>query len=230
MTDLLTYEHRDGVARIALDDGKVNALSIAMLGEIHAALDQAEADEAVVMIRGREGFLSAGFDLKVFREEPERLGEMLRLGADLSERILSFPRPVLVACSGHAIAAGSFALLAADARIGVDGPFEIGLNEVKIGLTLPLFVVELARQRLTPTHFNRATVNAHMYRPADAIEAGFLDRVVGAAELEEACEAAAAELVGLNKEAHIATKLRVRGAALEALHEAIEAELPPVTR
>ena len=228
MSDLLTYEHHDRVARITLDDGKVNALSIAMLREIHAALDQAEADQAVVMLRGREGFLSAGFDLKVFREEPERLGEMLRLGADLCERILAFPTPVLIACSGHAIAAGSFLLMAADARIGVEGPFEIGLNEVKIGLTLPLFVVELARHRLNPPHFDRALVTARMYRPEEAIEPGFLDRVVPPGELEEASEAAAQELAGLNFDAHAATKLRVRGAALEALRTAIEAELPPL--
>lgn len=228
MNDLLTYEHRDGVARVTLDDGKVNALSISMLRELHDALDRAEAEEAVVLIGGREGFLSAGFDLKVFREEPERLGEMLRLGAELCERMLSFPRPVLVASGGHAIAAGSFLLLAADVRIGADGPFDIGLNEVRIGLTLPLFVVELARHRLAPAHFDRALVTARMYRPPDAVAAGFLDRVVAPEELEEASEAAAQELVALNAEAHAATKLRVRGAALEALHAAIEAELPPL--
>jgi enoyl-CoA hydratase len=226
--DLLTYELRDRVARIALDDGKVNALSIAMLREIHAALDQAEEDKAVVLLTGREGFLSAGFDLKVFREEPERLGEMLRLGADLSERILAFPTPVLIASSGHAIAAGSFLLMSADYRIGVEGPFQIGLNEVQIGLTLPLFVVELARHRLTPPQFDRATVTAHMYGPEEAVGAGFLDRVVAPADLEEAAAAAAAEMAGLNPEAHAATKLRTRGAALEALHTAIEAELPPL--
>jgi enoyl-CoA hydratase len=228
MSELLTYEHRDHVARVTLDDGKVNALSIPMLREFHAALDQAEADQAVVHIGGREGFLSAGFDLKVFREEPERLGEMLRLGAELCERLLSFPRPVLIASGGHAIAAGSFLLLAADVRIGADGPFDIGLNEVRIGLTLPLFVVELARHRLAPAHFDQALVTARMYRPADAVDPGFLDRVVAPADLEEASTAAAQELVALNPEAHAATKLRVRGTALEALRAAIEAELPPL--
>jgi enoyl-CoA hydratase len=228
MSDLLTYELSDRVARITLDDGKVNALSIAMLREIHAAFDQAEADGAVVWLGGREGFLSAGFDLKVFREEPERLAEMLRLGADLCERILGFPTPVLISSTGHAIAAGSFLLMSADLRIGADGPFEIGLNEVKIGLTLPLFVVELARQRLSPVHFNRALVTARMYRPDEAIEPGFLDRVVPPDQLEEASAAAVQELAGLNMDAHAATKLRVRGAALDALHGAIEAELPPL--
>ena len=172
MSDLLTYSRDDRVASITLDDGKVNALSIPMLREIHAALDQAEADGAVVALGGREGYLSAGFDLRVFREEPENLPEMLRLGATLCERLLSFPTPVVVACSGHAIAAGSFLLLAADARIGVEGPFKIGLNEVRIGLTMPLFVVELARHRLVPAHFDRAVISAVMYEPGDAVTAG----------------------------------------------------------
>jgi enoyl-CoA hydratase len=226
VADLLTHDRDDRVASITLDDGKVNALSIPMLREIHAALDQAEADRSIVVLGGREGYLSAGFDLGVFREEPERLPEMLRLGATLCERLLSFPTPVLVVCSGHAIAAGSFLLLAADARIGVEGPFKIGLNEVRIGLTMPLFVIELARHRLAPAHFDRAIVSAAMYGPAEAVTAGFLDGAVAPADLGEVRRAAVEEPAGLNPEAHAATKLRARGAALTALHAAIESEFP----
>jgi enoyl-CoA hydratase len=226
MSDLLSYSRDDRVAAVTLDDGKVNALSIPMLHELHAAFDQAEADGALVVLGGREGYLSAGFDLNVFRSEPERLPEMLRLGATLCERMLSFPTPVLVASSGHAIAAGSFLLLSADARIAVDGPFKIGLNEVRIGLTMPLFVVEIARHRLAPAHFDRAVISAAMYGPAEAVTAGFLDRVVAPEELAEATATTAADLAGLNPEAHAATKLRARGTALAALREAIETELP----
>lgn len=228
MSDLLTYSLDERVATIALDDGKVNALSIAMLREIHGALDQAEADGAVVVLTGRPGYLSAGFDLRVFREEPERLPEMLRLGATLCERMLSFPTPVLIAASGHAVAAGSFLLLSADARIGVDGGFTIGLNEVRIGLTMPLFVIELARHRLAPAHFDRAVITAAMYGPAEAVAAGFLDRVAAPDDFAEATAAAAADLAGLNPEAHAATKLRAREAGLTALRIAIDAELPPL--
>jgi enoyl-CoA hydratase len=150
---------------------------------------------------------------------------MLTLGARLSERILSFPSPVLVACSGHAIAAGTFPALSADLRIGVEGPFKLGLNEVKIGLTVPLYVVELARQRLSPADFNRALVNATMYRPEEAVGAGFLDRLVAPEALEQAAAEAAGELAKLDRGAHSATKLRVRERALEALRAAIDAEL-----
>ncbi len=225
MPELTTYAHDDGVATITLDDGKVNALSISMLESIHADLDRAEKDGAVLVVTGREGYFSAGFDLKVFSDEPERIVEMLTLGATVCERILSFPRPVLVASTGHAIAAGSFIPLAADARICVDGPFKLGLNEVKIGLTMPLFVVELARQRLAPAHFDRAVVNATMYDPAAAVTAGFLDRVVPAEEFPTVTDEIAADLAGLNAEAHLATKLRARGPAIAAVRKAIDTEL-----
>lgn len=226
MTEPVTYELEGGIATITLDDGKVNAQSIALLTAVHAAFDRAERDRAVVILTGREGTLSAGFDLKVFTSgDPEALLEMLALGATLAERILSFPFPVVVACSGHALAAGSFLPLAADARIGVEGPFRIGLNEVKIGLTVPWFAIELARQRLAPAHFDRAVVNATIYSPQEAIAAGFLDRVVAPDELRAASREVAATLAELNMDAHAATKLRVRAGALKAIRAAIETEL-----
>jgi enoyl-CoA hydratase len=225
MAELATYELEGPIATITMDDGKVNALSVAMLKSVHTALEQAERDEAVVVLRGREKYFSAGFDLKGFTSGLDGVLEMLRLGATLCERILSFPRPVVAACGGHAIAAGSFLLLAADLRIGVDGPFQIGLNEVKIGLTVPWFAIELARYRLHPSHFDRAVVSATMYSPQEAIAPGFIDRVVPAPELQDASMQAAAQLVELNAAAHAATKLRARANALKALRSAIETEL-----
>jgi enoyl-CoA hydratase len=228
MSELVTYEAGDGVATITMDDGKVNALSIPMLKALHGAFDRAEGDAAVVVLTGRENFFSAGFDLKVFAGgDVEQVIEMLKLGATLCQRMLSFPRPVLVACNGHAVAAGSFLALSADMRIGVDGPFQLGLNEVKIGLTMPWFAIELARQRLAPAHFDQAVMTARMYSPSEAAQAGFLDRVLTAEELPGETQKAAERLLGLNSQAHAATKLRARGGALAALRSAIETELTP---
>jgi enoyl-CoA hydratase len=224
MTDLTSYEISDRIATIRMDDGKVNALGIPMLRELHAALDRAEDEGAIVILTGREGRFSAGFDLKVFRETPAQLPEMLTLGANLCERILAFQRPVVTACTGHGVAAGCFIQLPADLRLGVDGPFQIGLNEVMIGITVPQFVIELARSRLTPSHFDRAVNSAVMYAPADAVAAGFIDRVVSAEELQPAALEAARELAGLNPEAHRATKLKSRADLIDAVHAAIEEE------
>ena len=151
--------------------------------------------------------------------------EMLHTGATLAERVLSFPTPVVIACTGHAFPAGAFLLLSADLRIGVDGPFQIGLNEVRIGLTVPWFAIELARHRLHPAAFDRTVVNATMYRPQEAVAPGFLDRVVPATDLETVSGEAAAELAELDLAAHLATKLRARAQALTALRAAIDAEL-----
>jgi enoyl-CoA hydratase len=226
MTELATYELDGAIATITMDDGKVNAFSIEMLKAVHAAFDRAEQDGAVVVLTGREGYFSAGFDLKVFSGgDPDRVVEMLRLGATLAERVLSFARPVVVACPGHAIAAGTFITLAADVRIGVEGPYRLGLNEVQIGLTVPWFAIELARQRLTPAQFDRAVVTGAPYSPAQAAEAGFLDQVVAPEELLDASRQAAEYLAGLNAAAHAATKLRVRAGALSAIRSAIETEL-----
>ncbi len=219
MTTLTTYELADGVATITMDDGKVNALSLAMLAELAGRFDQAQADEAVVLLTGRERTFSAGFDLRC---EAERWPEMLAAGAGLAERMLSFPRPVVAACTGSAIAMGGFLLLSADHRIGLRGDFRVGLNEVAIGLTLPWFGIEIARHRLTRPYFDRCTVTGVIVGPEEAQAAGFLDRLVAAGELPAAALAAAAELAGVDPVAHAATKLRVREPVLAGVRDGID--------
>jgi len=225
MGKLVSYERSEGVSTITADDGKVNAMSVAMMREINAALDQAEEHRSVVILTGRDGVFSAGFDLAVFKQGMEPLMEMLRVGARLTERLLSFPFPVIAACTGHGIAMGSFLLMSADVRIGVDGPFKIGMNEVAIGMTLPYFAVEIARHRLTPAYFDRAAILAELYSPQEAITPGFLDRVVSSDQLLDTARETASALSKLDMPAHAATKLRVRGPMLEALRQAIASEL-----
>jgi enoyl-CoA hydratase len=217
MSDELTaYELDDGIATITLDDGKVNALSPEMLGSIGAALDRAEADEAVVVMTGRRRTFSAGFDLK-----SEDWPTMLTAGARTAERMLSFPRPIVVACNGNALAMGAFLLLSADHRVGSEGDFKIGLNEVAIGLTLPYFGIALARHRLTRPAFDRCTVTGVILDPDAARAAGFLDEVVAPDDLVATARAAAEQLRGIDMNAHHATKLRIRADALAGLADGI---------
>jgi enoyl-CoA hydratase len=224
MSNAVTYELSGSVATITMDDGKVNSLSPAMLAGLREAFDRAEADNAVVLLSGREGRFSAGFELGVFKQGGEAVGEMLLAGARLAERILSFPTPVVVACSGHALAMAAFVMLSADLRIGIEGPYKIGLNEVAIGMTVPHFGIEIARQRLAPAHFNLATTTAFIYSPHEAVTAGFLDRVVPAGDLKPATMEAAVGLTRLDMAAHAATKQRARDPALKALRAAIRAD------
>jgi enoyl-CoA hydratase len=224
--DLVDYRCEDGVSRITMDDGKVNVFSPDMLTALHRAFDEAERDGTVVLLAGREGYFSAGFELKVLQGGGlADVRTLLLLGATLAERILTFPAPVVVACSGHAFPAGAFLLLAADHRIGARGPFKLGLNEVRIGLTLPWFATVLARYRLSPPHADHAAITGTMFDPDGALVAGLLDAVVPPEELESAALAATADLATLDRRAHAATKLRVRHDIAGDLRAAIESEL-----
>jgi enoyl-CoA hydratase len=224
MGSLVTYQIDDTIATITMDDGKVNVLSLPMLAEVNRALDQAAADQAVVVLTGRQGVFSAGFDLGVLTAGGTDAPNMLRAGFELAARMLSFPTPVVVSCSGHALAMGAFILLSGDYRVGAAGAFKIGANEVAIGLTMPSSAIEISRQRLTPAHFNRAVINAEIYTPEDAVAAGFLDRVVPASDLQDVARTTGASLATLNPEAHTLTKLRTRTGTLNALRAAIEAD------
>lgn len=226
MEELVRYEHSGAISTIALDDGKANVMSVSMMQALHAALDRAQSDKGVVLLTGRTGMFSAGFDLNVFKQEKSAQFDMLKAGAETVERLLSFSAPVVVACSGHAVAMGVFLMLACDIRIGVaDGPFKICVNEVQIGMTVPRFAIEVCRQRLTPSHFNRAVITAEPYDPPQAAEAGFLDHVVPAAQLMTAAREKAVALSKLVREAHVATKRRAREATLTALRSAISGDL-----
>lgn len=217
-------EIADGVAWLTLDDGKVNALSTEMLAEIDAGLDAAEAAGAVVVLRGREGMFSAGFDLKTFKSGLEPTATMLRAGAAMILRLLSFPRPVLTVCTGHAYPAGAFLMLSSDVRFAVAGPWRIGMNEVAIGLTLPYFAVELARHRLTPPGFARVTTGA-LFAPEDARHFGYLDRILAPGDVDAAVHEEVQRLRALDMPSFAATKLRINEHALRDIRRAVESEL-----
>lgn len=221
MSELISYHLDDGIATLTLSNGKVNAISPDVIAAFNAALDQATADRAIVIITGQPGILSGGYDLKVMTAGPREAVSLVTAGSTLARRLLSHPFPVIVACPGHAVAKGAFLLLSADYRIGVEGPFSIGLNEVQIGMTMHHAGIELARDRLRRSAFHRSVINGEMFNPRDAVDAGFLDKVVAADALKDAALAAAQALKKINMSAHKNTKLKVRKALLETLDNAI---------
>ncbi len=222
MSDLISYQLEDGIATLTLSNGKVNAISPDVIAAFNAALDQAEADRAIVIITGQPGILSGGYDLKVMTSGPQNAINLVAAGSTLARRMLSHPYPIIVACPGHAVAKGAFILLSADYRIGVEGPFSIGLNEVLIGMTMHHVGIELARDRLRKNFFNRSVINGEMFNPQQALEAGFLDAVVAPEELMNAAKAMATQMKKINMTAHKNTKLKTRKAFLETLDAAIE--------
>ena len=222
MSDLVSYHLDEGIATLTLSNGKVNAISPEVISAFNAALDQAEKDRAVVIITGQPGILSGGYDLKVMTASPEQAIELVRQGSSLARRLLSHPFPVVIACPGHAVAKGAFLLLSVDYRIGVEGPFSIGLNEVQIGMTMHHAGIELARDRLRKSAFHRSVINGEMFNPVSAVEAGFLDQVVKPEALLDTAREVARQLKKINMKAHKNTKLKVRKELLDTLDKAIE--------
>lgn len=225
MSERVTTQIRDGAAWITLDDGKVNALSTGFLGEIRAALDEAETAGAVAVLRGRDGIFSAGFDLATFGRGPEATLAMLRAGAELIVQLLEFPRPVVTVCTGHAYPMGAFLMLASDVRFAVGGEWRIGLNETAIGLTVPRFAVELARHRLAPQGFARVSTAA-LFDPMQAQRLGYVDRVTDADRIDAETAEEVERLGALDAAAFVETKSRINARACEAVRGAIESELP----
>jgi enoyl-CoA hydratase len=228
-SNLLSYALSDSIATLTMDDGKANVMSGAMLAELATAFDRAEREASVVVLTGKKGLFSGGYDMAMFGSPQAEIARVIRAGGELVYRILSFPKPVLIACSGHAVAQGAFILLAGDVRIGVSGDRKIGLNEVAIGLTIPFYGIEVARQRLSPSWFNHACITAALYDPETARTAGFLDQVVAPEELATVTALEARRLAALNTGAHAAVKLRVRKAALMAMRAGIDAEFPSLS-
>lgn len=221
MNDLISYHLDDGIATLTLSNGKVNAISPAVIEAFNAALDQAEKDRAVVIITGQPGILSGGYDLKVMSAGPKEAVNLVTQGSTLARRLLAHPFPVIVACTGHAVAKGAFLLLSVDYRIGVEGAFSIGLNEVQIGMTMHHAGIELARDRLRKSAFHRSVINAEMFDPQAALDAGFLDKLVAPEALMQTALATARQLKKINMTAHKNTKLKVRKTLLETLDKVI---------
>jgi enoyl-CoA hydratase len=207
-----------------MDDGKANALSLAMLSAVNEAFDRAQMNDAIIVLTGRSGVFSGGFDLKVLGGGGADAGLMLEQGFLLALRLLEHPTPVVIACTGHAVAMGSFLLLSADYRIGVEGPYRLVANEVAIGLTMPRAAIEICRQRLAPAHFNRAVILAESYTPSDGVAAGFLDRVVPDADIRQTATSIAKEFAGLDPHAHATTKVHARASAVEAIRNGLAAD------
>jgi enoyl-CoA hydratase len=218
LENLANFVVSDGVAVITMDDGKANALSMLMQQSVNAALDEAEKAKLPVVLTGRSGILSAGFDLKTLSAGGQPAIEMLNGGIELAIRLLSFPSPVVIACPGHAIAMGVFLLQCCDYRIGVAGNYKYVANEVAIGMTMPHSTIEILRQRLTPAALSRAVLLAETFTPDNGVETGFVDRVVATeAELMPAAIEFAKSTSALNAAAHTASKNRLRGDVLSAI-------------
>jgi enoyl-CoA hydratase len=226
MSQIVNYQFDNDISLITMDDGKANAMSVKMLTGLNDALDKAEQAGGVVILTGRSNVLSGGFDLGVFKSgDSAQILEMLTLGAELSHRMLSFPSPIIAACSGHAVAMGTFLLLSCDYRIGAEGNSKFAANEVAIGLTVPYFAIEVIKQRIINKHRSKAVGLAHFFEVDEALEAGFLDQAVEPDQVLPEATRKAKEFLKLDLKAHKNSKLRLREPMLLSLKTAIAKDI-----
>ncbi len=195
------------ISIITLDDGKANVFSPKMIQDVNDCLDQVPTQNGALIITGRDGMFSAGFDLKIISAgEMSAITEMTTNGFKLLSRIFSFPRPVLGACSGHGIALGTFLLCCCDYRIGVKGEFMIGANEMRTNMVIPTPILELIKFRVSNGHKYRAILGAEMYSIEDGIEAGLIDEVVEPENLMEASMHKIKDLASMGHPSYTLTK------------------------
>ena len=228
MSDALTIERRGSVTVLHLDDGKANALSVELIAAISAAVSAAEddPDQRAVVIHGRDGRFSGGFDLGVMLGgDVAAIVSLVADGGELVRTLYGAGVPVVAACTGSAVAGGALMLLGCDVRVGADVPAKIGLNEVAIKMVLPDWALTIARERLSKRHLQRAVANARLTSPGDAVDVGFLDEVVPAERLLDRAVDVAAELADmLDPTAYAGTVRKLRGGVLAEMDAQIAAD------
>ncbi|MDG2278984.1 MAG: crotonase/enoyl-CoA hydratase family protein [Pseudomonadales bacterium] len=217
----MTLAISDDVALITLDDGRANVVGHALIDQVMAGLSQGKKDAQAVVITGRAGLFSAGFDLDEIKKGPDNATKLVNRGAEMLLAMYCHPQPLLAACTGHAIAAGAFMLLSCDTRVGSLGDFKIGLNETAIGMSLPVFGHELASARLSKRHLTAAIVQSTLYDPQGAVDAGFLDEAVAADDVVAHTIALANKLGQLPTEAYAKNKVDSRAAGIAKIQASL---------
>lgn len=220
----MDYIVDNNIATLAFDDGKVNAVGPRFLDDINAGLDRALAEQVdAIILRGRKGIFSGGFDLEEFKKSTELGMAMVTRGFDLLLRLYSFPLPLIAACTGHGIAMGAFIIMACDTRIGSQGQFKISLPETAIGMALPPLLLALSADRIAPQHMTRVALQSEVFNPEQAVDAGFIDETVAPELLDVRAMEVAQKLASLPQAQYAENKLSIRARTLQAMENSLAA-------
>ena len=223
MTDQIATLTTEGdVSIITLNDGKANVFSPEMSSTVSNLLDQVPGDKGSLIITGRPGIFSAGFDLKIISSgDTDAVATMVKAGFTLLARIYNFPSPVIAACSGHGVALGAFLLCCADYRLGAKGQFIVQAKETRNNMSIPTPILEISKSRISKTHWYRAILNAEAYPVEKAIEPGYLDEVTEPDNLMIRAMEVANDLATLGHPHYKLTKDLDQKETLKRIHDAI---------
>lgn len=215
---MINYEMNGDVAILQMDDGKANVFSKAMSQSLSELLSRAETEAKATVLTGREGQFSAGYDLSVMQSgDPIAMAEMVIAGFEVLCQFAKHPQPLIAACNGNAMGIGAFLLLTADTRLAIDQESKICLPETKAGMKFPGILVAAAQGRLNPAKYVEAALQSKTYNPTTAVEAGFIDHVVPAAEFDATVMATATALAQLPTQAYGRNKADLQANKLNAM-------------
>ena len=204
---IATLSQENDISIIKLDDGKANAFSYDMLTQVNELLSKVPRDSGALVITGREGLFSGGFDLKTLATgDMEKITKMVQLGYHLLLELYSFDRPIIAAVSGHSIALGLFVTCSADYRIAIDGEYVCQANEVRNNMDIPIQIMEILKARVNKNYFYPAVFHSDAYTVQDSIAVGVIDEVVPQAEFMDRVMDKAKELATLPHPFYAKTK------------------------
>ncbi len=219
MTTVRQEAHPGGVHLLTLDRPPANALDETLLADLAAALDAARADDAVraVVLTGQGAFFSAGFDLVAPRRDLAAARSLRALYRAAHVTLLGFPKPTVARVAGHAVAGGLVLALACDYRLGREGDYRIGLNEVAIGAAFPRVALEIVRLRLPHARAAELALGAALYPASQATRLGVVEELLPAEGFDETVLRRAARLGAFPREAYAHTKAALVADALASV-------------
>jgi enoyl-CoA hydratase len=216
MSTIRTGDHDGGVRLLTLDRPPANAIDETLLTDLRAALAAAAADDAVraIVLTGAGAFFSGGFDLGAPRRDDADTAQLNALYRDAHAELLGCPKPTVAMLNGHATAGGLVMVLACDYRLGVEGEYRVGLNEVAIGASYPLVAYEIVVLRLAHARASELLLGAALYPAGQALRLGIVDELFPADRFQETVLRRAARLGSFPRDAYAHTKARLVEPAL----------------
>lgn len=215
----LRVESRGAVRLLVLDRGRANALDPELVRALHEAAREAEEDPAVcgvVLTSASERIFCGGFDLGVVgRTDRGTFDAFIRAFEALFYELFLYPKPLVAALPGHAVAGGALLAGTADFRWAAEGPGTIGLPEASLGVHVPRHFLEALRATVGDHALTRWTLSGGAVGFAEAITLGAVDRLVPPAALVDAAVAYAGELGAAPGDVYASVKRDLRGTAYE---------------